>query len=262
MKPESEVISDFNEVVNMTAKELDEFLKTSASNSTGLTKDGSTGSKENESIGHESGRKIVDILTRNPDKDADKYTDEDIEHMRRVVSYCKRHMAQEDHLKSEKSPEELMQSKSTRSLKNWGHDPMKTLDKGEQEQVKESGADKAPEQPEKVSAGIEGGSRRKLLTTGPKASKPASKKDGKPASKKAERASTEDVKPKSKSGKPASKKAEKKDENEDDAEAGDKRAADDKEDVDEADKPASKKTKTTKSPAEGSRKPPSRGAKK
>ena len=39
--------------------------------------------------GHESGRHIVDILKRNPKKDADKYTDEDLQHMRKVVSYCK-----------------------------------------------------------------------------------------------------------------------------------------------------------------------------
>jgi hypothetical protein len=39
--------------------------------------------------------------------------------MRKVVSYCKRHLAQEEHLKQEKSEEELEQSKSTRSLKNW-----------------------------------------------------------------------------------------------------------------------------------------------
>lgn len=39
--------------------------------------------------GHSSGRHIVDILKRNPKKDADKYTDEDLQHMRKVVSYCK-----------------------------------------------------------------------------------------------------------------------------------------------------------------------------
>jgi len=44
--------------------------------------------------------------------------------MRRVVSYCKRHMAQEEHLKSEKSPEELEKTKSTRSLKNWVGPPL------------------------------------------------------------------------------------------------------------------------------------------
>jgi hypothetical protein len=52
-------------------------------------------------------------------QDESKYTDEDKEHMRKVVSYCKRHLAQEEHLKQEKSEEELEQSKSTRSLKNW-----------------------------------------------------------------------------------------------------------------------------------------------
>jgi len=52
-------------------------------------------------------------------QDTERYTDEDKAHMRKVVSYCKRHLAQEEHLKQEKSAEELEQSKSTRSLKNW-----------------------------------------------------------------------------------------------------------------------------------------------
>lgn len=39
--------------------------------------------------------------------------------MRRVVSYCKRHLAQESHLKDEKTEEELEGMKSTLSLKNW-----------------------------------------------------------------------------------------------------------------------------------------------
>ena len=39
--------------------------------------------------------------------------------MRKVVSYCKRHLAQEEHMKNEKSPEELAKTKSTLSLKNW-----------------------------------------------------------------------------------------------------------------------------------------------
>jgi hypothetical protein len=78
-----------------------------------------------QTTGHESGRKIVDILKRNPKKDEDKYTDEDVEHMRKVVSYCKRHLAQENKMKETKSPEELEQTKSTKSLKNWGHDPLK-----------------------------------------------------------------------------------------------------------------------------------------
>lgn len=44
---------------------------------------------------------------------------DDIPHMRKVVSYCKRHLAQEEKAKQDKS------SKSYKSLKNWGHDAQK-----------------------------------------------------------------------------------------------------------------------------------------
>ena len=67
-----------------------------------------------------SGRKIVEILQKNPTKDPKKYDEEDIAHMRKVVSYNKRHLAQEE--KAKQDPE----SKSAKSLKNWGHDPQKT----------------------------------------------------------------------------------------------------------------------------------------
>lgn len=49
-----------------------------------------------------------------------RYDDEDIQHMRKVVAYCKRHLAQEGKAKQDPN------SKSARSLKNWGHDPQKT----------------------------------------------------------------------------------------------------------------------------------------
>jgi hypothetical protein len=67
-----------------------------------------------------SGGKIVAILKKNPSKDPEKYDEEDIEHMRKVVAYCKRHLAQEEHAKKNTD------SKSYKSLKNWGHDPLKT----------------------------------------------------------------------------------------------------------------------------------------
>jgi hypothetical protein len=47
--------------------------------------------------------------------------------MRKVVAYCKRHLAQEGHLKEEKTEEELEKMKSTRSLKNWVSFTMATL---------------------------------------------------------------------------------------------------------------------------------------
>ena len=115
-KSDDQVVEEFNEYVNMSASDLEKWLKTEESESSGW------GDEGGESVGHESGRKITDILKRNPKKDPSKYTDEDKEHMRKVASYCKRHLAQESKLKDSKSKEELQQTKAYRSLKNWGHD--------------------------------------------------------------------------------------------------------------------------------------------
>ncbi|EJT98347.1 hypothetical protein DACRYDRAFT_110789 [Dacryopinax primogenitus] len=122
MKSEQEVIAEFNQYVNMSASELEEWLHTESATGAGWRAD-----ESGETVGHESGRKIVDILKRNPSKTVEKYTEDDIAHMRKVVSYCKRHLAQEEKLKESKSAQELADTKSTRSLKNWGHDPLKTL---------------------------------------------------------------------------------------------------------------------------------------
>jgi uncharacterized protein DUF3140 len=85
MKPSEEVITEFNELVNMTAEELEKWLKSGDSNSAGWSKDDAEG--DGETVGHDSGRKIVEILKENPDKDADRYTEDQIEHMRKVVAY-------------------------------------------------------------------------------------------------------------------------------------------------------------------------------
>jgi Protein of unknown function (DUF3140) len=55
-----------------------------------------------------------------PWKDPSKYDQDDIAHMRRVAAYCKRHLAQEEKAKHDTN------SKSYKSLKNWGHDAHKT----------------------------------------------------------------------------------------------------------------------------------------
>ena len=103
-----QVIADFDEVVNMTAKELEEWLETDESKSVGQS-DG-----RGESKGHESGRRIVEILQKNKSD----YTDDDIGHMRSVVSYVSRHQAQK--------PQGDVENSSWRySLLNWGHDPLK-----------------------------------------------------------------------------------------------------------------------------------------
>jgi DNA topoisomerase VI subunit B len=107
-KNDEQVVEEFDEAVNMSSKELEEWLETDKSKEVGQ-KDG-----EGESKGHESGRKIVEILG----KDESDYTDEDIDHMRRVVSYVHRHQAQR--------PKGDVEGSNWRySLMNWGHDPLK-----------------------------------------------------------------------------------------------------------------------------------------
>ena len=103
-----EVRREFGEVVNMTASQIDKWLDTDESKSVGQTKPGN-----DESTGHKSGKKIIDILNK---KVAD-YSDADYEHMQKVVSYVRRHSAQE--------PQEVDGSNWLYSLKNWGHDPSK-----------------------------------------------------------------------------------------------------------------------------------------
>lgn len=87
-KSDSDVVQEFNEYVNMTVPELEKWLKSADSQESGW-------GEGEESVGHESGRKIVDILKRNPKKQEDKYTEEDLQHMRKVAAYCKRHLARE-----------------------------------------------------------------------------------------------------------------------------------------------------------------------
>lgn len=145
MKGNDEVIKEFNELVNMTATDLEKWLKSDDSNSAGWPKEDENG----ETVGHDSGRKIVEILKDNPNKDSDKYTDEQVQHMRKVVSYCKRHLAQESKGNSEKSAEEVKKTKSYASLKNWGHDFLKAQDKSggddKEEEEEEEEDDQAEE---------------------------------------------------------------------------------------------------------------------
>ncbi|KAK7698569.1 hypothetical protein SLS64_012437 [Diaporthe eres] len=118
---DKDVIAEFNEYVNMTATELEKWLKSEESSDAGWHKDGGDG----KSVGQESGEKIIEILKANPKKDPEKYTEDQIQHMRKVASYCKRHLAQESGSLEEKDPEEAKKTKSYISLKNWGHDPLK-----------------------------------------------------------------------------------------------------------------------------------------
>ncbi len=103
-----QTVDEFEGSVNMTRKELEDWLQTDESQSVGQSDGGG------ESKGHESGRKIVEILEKNKSD----YTDEDVDHMQRVVSYVHRHQAQQ--------PSGGVEDSTWRySLLNWGHDPLK-----------------------------------------------------------------------------------------------------------------------------------------
>lgn len=99
---------EFRDVVNMTASELEKWLDSDESQSVGQKKDGG------ESTGHESGRRIVAVLQA---KKSD-LTDDDYAHMRKVVGYARRHLAQ-------RPSGDVEDSAWRYSLMNWGHDPEK-----------------------------------------------------------------------------------------------------------------------------------------
>lgn len=108
-----EIHQEFKELVNMTASQLEKFLQTDESKEVGFKgESGDDASKE--SVGHQSGTRIVQILH----KKKAELDDDDYAHMRKVVGYIKRHSAQEP-------KEEDPHSRWALSLKNWGHDPYK-----------------------------------------------------------------------------------------------------------------------------------------
>ena len=99
----------FSDSVNMTAKELDDWLDTDESQAVGNS------SGDEESTGHYMGRRIVDIRKK---KVAD-LDDDDLAAMKKVNGYVARH------LKQKPTKEDVETSKWRYSLMNWGHDPLK-----------------------------------------------------------------------------------------------------------------------------------------
>ena len=112
-----DVRRDFDDLVNLTAGELKKWLGSDESRSVGMTSSGSKKSSTGggESVGHDSGRRIVAIL----EKKKSEVDDDDVAHMRKVVGYIRRHLAQRP------QQEDLESSRWRYSLLNWGHDPLK-----------------------------------------------------------------------------------------------------------------------------------------
>ncbi|MFI9803751.1 DUF3140 domain-containing protein [Streptomyces sp. NPDC052301] len=102
-----ETWDDFCELVNMTPAELGTWLDTDESHSAGQHEDGG------ESTGHASGRRITEILRVKKDE----LSDDDYQHMRKVVGYIRRHLAQ-------RPPGDVRDTRWRYSLMNWGHDPL------------------------------------------------------------------------------------------------------------------------------------------
>jgi hypothetical protein len=100
---------DFQDTVNMTASELEKWLDTDESKQVGQKSGGG------ESTGHASGRKIVTLLRSKKSN----LTDDDYSHMRKVVGYAHRHLAQ-------RPSGDIAESDWRYSLMNWGHDPCKS----------------------------------------------------------------------------------------------------------------------------------------
>jgi hypothetical protein len=103
-----EVWDDWKDAVNMTASELEKWLDTDESQEVGQKPSGG------ESTGHHSGRRIIEILhTKKGD-----LTEDDAAHMRTVVGYVHRHLAQ-------RPSGDTSDTAWRYSLMNWGHDPEK-----------------------------------------------------------------------------------------------------------------------------------------
>jgi hypothetical protein len=105
----AEIWDDWQDAVNMTASELEKWLETEQAQSVGQKQDGG------ESTGHASGRRIVE-LQRTHKADL---TEDDAAHMRKVVGYVHRHLAQ-------RPDGDVTETPWRSSLMNWGHDPTRS----------------------------------------------------------------------------------------------------------------------------------------
>lgn len=106
-KSREEVWSEWRDLVNMAPQELEDWLETEESSSVG-------DDEGQESTGHASGRRIVNIKRTNKDE----LSDDQWDHMAKVVGYIKRHLSQG-------GPDEDKETSNWRySLMNWGHDPL------------------------------------------------------------------------------------------------------------------------------------------
>ena len=106
---EREIRREFDRLVNLSQSELRAWLGTPQSRRVGMVRPGET-----ESVGRQSGKRILTIR----DTAAADLTDADYRHMKKVIGYCRRHLAQ-------RPWGDVADTRWRWSLMNWGHDPLK-----------------------------------------------------------------------------------------------------------------------------------------
>jgi len=104
---EAEIRSEFHRLTNLSQAELRAWLATAQSRKVGMVRKGET-----ESVGRQSARKILAIR----DAAIGDLTEADYRHMRKVIGYCRRHLAQ-------RPWGDVTDTRWRWSLMNWGHDP-------------------------------------------------------------------------------------------------------------------------------------------
>ena len=95
------------QAVNMSPRKLAAWLETPESREVGFKR-----SEGGESVGHQSGRRIVDMLGQTQVE----FSSKDVAHAKKVIGYIHRHLAQT-------RSGDIADSRWRYSLMNWGHDP-------------------------------------------------------------------------------------------------------------------------------------------
>ncbi len=100
---------EFDRRVNQAPAELAAWLETPESRQVGMVRKGET-----ESVGRQSARRILQIRATAPED----LSDADYAHMKKVIGYCRRHLAQ-------RPWGDVTRTRWRWSLMNWGHDPLR-----------------------------------------------------------------------------------------------------------------------------------------
>jgi hypothetical protein len=106
---ERAIRAEFDALVNLEPPELAAWLERPESRKVGMIRRGET-----ESVGRQSARRILAIKAT----PLEELTDADYRHMKKVIGFCRRHLAQ-------RPWGDVTNARWRWSLMNWGHDPLR-----------------------------------------------------------------------------------------------------------------------------------------